>query len=151
MTPFDPIHILASRLKSREITASALVDAYLDRIGRLDLKLHAFAEVYERDARAAAERADERLAQNKALGALDGVPVAFKDLLHIEGKVSRGGSIGADQRAEHTATVVRRLTDAGMIALGKTHMVEAAFGSWGTNTVAGTPWNPWDLATHRVP
>lgn len=151
MNPFDPIHVLASRLKTRELTATALVEAYLERIGRLDPKLRAYAEVCADDARAAAERADSRLAQGKALGTLDGVPVAFKDLLHIEGKVSRGGSVGADQRPEHTATVVLRLTDAGMITLGKTHMVEAAFGSWGTNNVAGTPWNPWDLATHRVP
>ena len=151
MNLFDPIHALASRLRNREITASALTDAYLQRIRRLDPKLHAFAEVYEDDARAAAERADMRLAKNEAMGTLDGVPIAFKDLLHIGGRISRGGSIGADQRPEITATVVQRLTDAGMIALGKTHMVEAAFGSWGTNTVAGAPWNPWDLETHRVP
>jgi aspartyl-tRNA(Asn)/glutamyl-tRNA(Gln) amidotransferase subunit A len=151
MNPFDPIHVLASGLKTRELTAAALVDAYLGRIRRLDSKLHAYAEVYEREARAAAERADARRDAGKAMGTLDGIPIAFKDLLHIEGKVSRGGSVGADQHPDITATVVRRLTGAGMIALGKTHMVEAAFGSWGTNTVAGAPWNPWDLATHRVP
>jgi aspartyl-tRNA(Asn)/glutamyl-tRNA(Gln) amidotransferase subunit A len=38
-----------------------------------------------------------------------------------------------------------------MITLGKTHMVELAFGSWGTNTYGGAPWNPWDVAAHRVP
>ena len=151
MNPFDPIHVLASKLRSRELTATALVDAYLERIRRHDPKLHAFVEVFEDEARAAAKRADARLSSGGAAGALYGVPVAFKDLLHIEAKVSRGGSVGADQHPAITATVVRRLTDAGMIALGKTHMVEAAFGSWGTNNVAGTPWNPWDLATHRVP
>ena len=38
-----------------------------------------------------------------------------------------------------------------MIPLGKTHMVEFAFGGWGRNEPMGTPWNPWDTATHRVP
>jgi aspartyl-tRNA(Asn)/glutamyl-tRNA(Gln) amidotransferase subunit A len=38
-----------------------------------------------------------------------------------------------------------------MIVVGKTHMVEFAFGGWGTNARMGTPWNPWDLTTHRVP
>jgi aspartyl-tRNA(Asn)/glutamyl-tRNA(Gln) amidotransferase subunit A len=38
-----------------------------------------------------------------------------------------------------------------MIVLGKTHMVEFAFGGFGTNPLCGTPWNPWDLTTHRVP
>jgi aspartyl-tRNA(Asn)/glutamyl-tRNA(Gln) amidotransferase subunit A len=35
--------------------------------------------------------------------------------------------------------------------LGKLHMVEFAFGGWGTNPLMGAPWNPWDLETHRVP
>jgi len=38
-----------------------------------------------------------------------------------------------------------------MITLGKTHMVEFAFGAWGTNQTMGTPWNPWDLETPRAP
>jgi aspartyl-tRNA(Asn)/glutamyl-tRNA(Gln) amidotransferase subunit A len=38
-----------------------------------------------------------------------------------------------------------------MIPLGKLHMTEFAFGGWGTNPLMGTPRNPWDLQTHRVP
>ncbi len=37
-----------------------------------------------------------------------------------------------------------------MIPLGKTHMVEFAFGGWGRNEPMGAPWNPWDTRTHRV-
>ena len=37
-----------------------------------------------------------------------------------------------------------------MIPLGKTHMVEFAFGGWGRNAPMGAPWNPWDARTHRV-
>ena len=37
-----------------------------------------------------------------------------------------------------------------MIALGKTHLVEFAFGGWGRNVPMGAPWNPWDTRTHRV-
>jgi aspartyl-tRNA(Asn)/glutamyl-tRNA(Gln) amidotransferase subunit A len=46
---------------------------------------------------------------------------------------------------------VARLLAAGMIPLGKLHMVEFAFGAWGTNPLMGTPWNPWDLKRARVP
>jgi aspartyl-tRNA(Asn)/glutamyl-tRNA(Gln) amidotransferase subunit A len=53
--------------------------------------------------------------------------------------------------AETTSATVERLLAAGMIPLGKLHMVEFAFGAWGTNPLMGTPWNPWDLARHRVP
>ena len=45
------------------------------------------------------------------------------------------------------STAVRRLAAAGMIALGKTHMVEFAFGSWGTNTTMGAL--DWDLQRIR--
>ncbi len=50
-----------------------------------------------------------------------------------------------------TATLAERLVAAGMIILGKTHTVEFAMGSWGTNTHMGTPRNPWDLTVHRTP
>jgi aspartyl-tRNA(Asn)/glutamyl-tRNA(Gln) amidotransferase subunit A len=53
--------------------------------------------------------------------------------------------------AATSATVVSRLQAAGMVLLGKSHTVEFAFGGWGTNPSLGTPWNPWDLVTHRVP
>src|SRR5262249_53964059 len=39
----------------------------------------------------------------------------------------------------------------GMVVLGKTQMVEFAFGGWGANSKLGTPWNPWDREVHRVP
>jgi aspartyl-tRNA(Asn)/glutamyl-tRNA(Gln) amidotransferase subunit A len=50
-----------------------------------------------------------------------------------------------------TATLAERLIAAGMIVLGKTHTVEFAMGSFGTNTHLGTPRNPWDLVVHRTP
>ncbi len=52
--------------------------------------------------------------------------------------------------SDHTATAVERLVAAGMIPLGKTHMVEFAFGGWGRNQPMGAPWNPWDTRIHRV-
>jgi aspartyl-tRNA(Asn)/glutamyl-tRNA(Gln) amidotransferase subunit A len=83
---------------------------------------------------------------------LHGIPIALKDLLDIEGRVTTGGSVfWRDRVSSVTATAARRLAAAGMIALGKTHMVEFAFGSWGTNTTMGAPWNPWDLGTQRAP
>jgi hypothetical protein len=45
--------------------------------------------------------------------------------------------------APHTASLMRRLTAAGMINLGKTHTVEFAYCCWGTSRHLGTPWSPW--------
>ena len=149
---FAPMHALATRLKAGELSASTLVDCYLQRIGRHDDKYHAFVEVYADEARAAAEAADRARKAGQASGALHGIPLALKDLIDVAGKRTTGGSLYWRERVSPvTATVARRLSDAGMITLGKTHMVEFAFGAWGTNQTMGTPWNPWDLETPRAP
>lgn len=131
---------------SREIVA-----AYLDRIAALDIHLHAFVDVYRDDALAAAERADRERQAGAARGPLHGLPIAIKDLLHIRGRVTGAGSKSRPHGvADETATAAASLFAAGMIALGKTHLVEFAFGGWGRNQPLGAPWNPWDTATHRV-
>jgi aspartyl-tRNA(Asn)/glutamyl-tRNA(Gln) amidotransferase subunit A len=147
-----PLHALAEHLRKRTLTASALLDVYLERIQRYDGKLHAFVTVYADEARAAAEIADRALAAGRDLGALHGLPIALKDLVELEGRTTTGGSMfWRDRVSPLTATIALRLAAAGMIVLGKTHLVEFAFGAWGTNKTMGSPWNPWDPAVHRTP
>ena len=148
---YTPMHALAARLRAG-MSASELLDCYLQRIRRYDAKLHAFVAVYEREARTAAESADRALQSGLRVGPLHGIPIALKDLIEIEAVTATGGSAAWRERVSTvTATIVQRLTAAGMIVLGKTHMVEFAFGSWGTNTSMGTPWNPWDPQVQRTP
>ena len=86
------------------------------------------------------------------LGPLHGLPIAIKDLCDIEGRIGTMGSrMWQGRVAEATSATVQRLLGAGMIPLGKTQMVEFAFGGWGSNPLMGAPWNPWDLALQRVP
>ncbi|HET9025601.1 MAG TPA: amidase [Burkholderiaceae bacterium] len=152
LDPFAPLTDLAAALASGATSALALVESYLERIRRLDPALHAYVHVDENLALRHARAADERLASGVRLGPLDGVPIALKDLLEVEGFPTGVGSALWKQRTSRTtAVVVRHLLAAGMVPLGKTHMVEFAFGTWGANPQLGTPWNPWDLATHRVP
>jgi aspartyl-tRNA(Asn)/glutamyl-tRNA(Gln) amidotransferase subunit A len=142
---------LARRLERGETTSRAIVDACLERIDRLDGLLHAFVDVWRDEARARADGADRERRDGRARGALHGLPIALKDLLHVAGRQTTAGSKSWRGRiSNHTATVVTRLVDAGMIPLGKTHMVEFAFGGWGRNAPMGAPWNPWDARTHRV-
>ena len=74
---YAPMHVLAERLRAGELSASGLLDCYLQRIRRYDRKLNAFVEVYEDDARAAAEVADRAFEAGLARGALHGIPVAL--------------------------------------------------------------------------
>jgi aspartyl-tRNA(Asn)/glutamyl-tRNA(Gln) amidotransferase subunit A len=145
-TAFQPVHAMAGR------NSSALVELYLSRIEKYGERLHAFVAVYADEALRAAHAADEAIAAGYRLGPLHGVPIAVKDIVDIEGRVTTGGSKVWEKRiSPATATLVQRLIRAGMIVIGKTHSVEFAMGSFGTNQHMGTPRNPWDLGTLRAP
>ena len=149
---FASIEEMSCALSSGQITSLDLVDLYFSRIERIDPKLHAYAQVLEQGARQAARAADERRALGRRLGPLHGIPAAVKDIFDIAGHTTGAGSKALGGKvAEVSATAVRQLEDAGMVVLGKTHMVEFAFGGWGTNLQLGTPRNPWDPEVHRVP
>jgi aspartyl-tRNA(Asn)/glutamyl-tRNA(Gln) amidotransferase subunit A len=149
--PWTSLSVLSQRLAAGETSSREIVDACLARIDALDGKLHAYVEIYRDDAIAGAKAADLRRKAGLARGPLHGLPIALKDLLHIEGRATTAGSKSWRGRiATETATAVERLLAAGMIPLGKTHMVEFAFGGWGRNQPMGAPWNPWDTRVHRV-
>ena len=149
---FAPVHVLAEGLGNGRFTSAGIVDACLDRIARLDDRLHAFVALYDEDARTAADAADKARRTGHAVGPLHGIPVALKDIVDLQGRVTTGGSkVWLDRISPVTATLARRFIEAGMIVLGKTHTVEFAMGGWGTNSHMGTPWNPWDAVVHRTP
>jgi aspartyl-tRNA(Asn)/glutamyl-tRNA(Gln) amidotransferase subunit A len=143
---------LGAGLAAKKFSSREIADALLARIEKADGKLHAFNEVYAKEARALADAADTARSSGFPLGPLHGLPMAYKDLCDIKGRIGTGGSRMWEKRvATETSNTVERLTAAGMFPLGKTHMVEFAFGGWGTNPLMGTPWNPWDLKTPRTP
>lgn len=142
----------AALLRGAQCSSREVVDAHLARIEALNDKLHAFVEVYADEARVLADAADRARAARLPLGPLHGLPIGLKDLCDIAGRIGTVGSqMWRARVAETTCATVERLLAAGMIPLGKTHMVEFAFGGWGSNPLMGAPWNPWDLARHRVP
>jgi aspartyl-tRNA(Asn)/glutamyl-tRNA(Gln) amidotransferase subunit A len=145
------LNALAQLLVKGESSSREIVASFLDRIALLDKRLHAFIEVYRDEALAAAESADRERRSGAARGPLHGLPIAIKDLVHIRGKTTTAGSKARPHGvAGETATVAVHLLAAGMIPLGKTHLVEFAYGTWGRNAPMGAPWNPWDVKTHRV-
>ncbi len=149
---FASIAVLRDLLVRGDICSRELVELHLSRIERHDPLLHSYVDLHAQQALTVADGLDQLRRGGTTLGPLHGVPIAVKDLFDIEGWPTGGGSVAQPPRiAQLTATVVQRLRQAGAIVLGKTQTVEYAFGGWGTNAVMGTPWNPWDLETHRVP
>ena len=142
---------LSRAFEARALSPVDVVDALLARLKAREA-LHAYIAIYEYEARLAAEAADRALKSGHRVGPLHGIPIALKDLIDLKGRVTTGGSkVWINRVSPVTATLAERLIGAGMIVLGKTHTVEFAMGSFGTNTHLGTPWNPWDLAVHRTP
>jgi aspartyl-tRNA(Asn)/glutamyl-tRNA(Gln) amidotransferase subunit A len=126
---------------------SFIAETALARIGQFDPHLKAFALVEPEWVR------EEAWRQNKAAakGPLAGLTLAVKDLLDLRGLPTGGGcrtAVVAEAPAH--AVAVTALAGAGMLALGKAHTVELAFGTWGINRATATPRNPWDAGTVRV-
>ncbi|MBI09108.1 MAG: amidase [Rhodospirillaceae bacterium] len=151
-TAFSTVTDLIDGFASGALSPVAVMDRYLEQIATYDDKLHAFVAVYANDARMAAEAAEKAQGSGHRVGPLHGVPIAMKDIIDMEGRVTTGGSMPwCDRISTTTATLVERLVASGIIVIGKTHTVEFAMGGWGTNQHMGTPWNPWDVEVHRTP
>ena len=117
----------------------------LDAIDRINNRLNAFVLVDRDGAMRAAEQADRALNSGNSTGPLTGVPVAIKDIIHMDGLPTRCGSPAYPGRpSNHDAAVVGRLREAGAVMVGKTTTHELACG------VSSPPAaNPWDTA--RLP
>lgn len=148
---FSSVTQILQWYRSGKLTPSAVVEMYLQRLEKLNTHYNAYVADNALQAREAAQAATLRWQQGTAR-ALEGVPIAVKDLIDVAGLPTRAGSLTLpDTPVSHTATVVRLLQDAGAIVLGKVHTEEYAFGSWGVNESMGVPLNPWSGEEPLVP
>src|SRR5260370_41134065 len=86
------------------------------------------------------------------MGPLHGVPIALKDLVDLEGRVTTGGSkVWANRVSPVTATLAERAIAAGRLVLGKTHTAQFAVGGAGTHPPLGTPPDPGGPPGHPTP
>jgi aspartyl-tRNA(Asn)/glutamyl-tRNA(Gln) amidotransferase subunit A len=142
---------IADAVRRREITAVAVAQAALERIGRLNEALRAFITVTRDEAMAAAEQVDRQIAAGRGDALpLAGVPMAIKDSFWTKGVRATGGTkILADSVPTEDATAVARLRAAGCVLVGKSAMHEMAYGFTSRNPHHGDCRNPWDPT--RIP
>ena len=124
---------------------------FLDRIERARSN-PAFIFVTAERARREAAASRKRQREGRPAGPLDGVPVAWKDLVDLAGAPTTAGSALFRDSPPKTedAPIVANLAAAGAVALGKTNLTELAFSALGLNPHFGTPINPRDPATPRI-
>jgi aspartyl-tRNA(Asn)/glutamyl-tRNA(Gln) amidotransferase subunit A len=136
----------AAAIRARDVSATEVAQAHLDRIAAVDGQVHAFLHV---DAEGALETA-RRVDAGELSGPLAGVPLALKDVVvQKDVPTTAGSKILEGWRPPYDATVVTRLREAGVVILGKTNMDEFAMGSSTEHSAYGPTHNPWDLS--RIP
>src|SRR5260370_4157801 len=148
----------ARLIEKRELSPVELIDSRLDRIARVDGRLHSFIRVLADTARHEARATEAEIAAGKYRGPLHGIPIGLKDIYETAGVATTGHSkVMQDHVPQKDAFSVQRLREAGAIVVGKLATHEFALGGPSFDL----PWpparNPWNLsrltrgASHRPP
>ncbi len=132
---------LRNAIAAKQVSAEDITRGYLDRIDQLDRQWNSYHEVF-------ADRALERaraVDAGQVTGPLAGVPIALKDILCTDyGHTTCSSRMLENFQAPYTATLVRKLEEAGAIVLGKANMDEFAMGSSCEHCAFGEVANPWN-------
>jgi aspartyl-tRNA(Asn)/glutamyl-tRNA(Gln) amidotransferase subunit A len=135
----------ARLIQQRELSPVELVESRLQRIEKLDGKLHSFIRVLADSARAEARAAESEIAAGRYNGPLHGIPIGLKDIYETAGVPTTGHSkVMQDHVPKADAFSVRKLREAGAVVMGKLATHEFALGGPSFDL----PWpparNPWD-------
>ncbi len=153
-TAMKTLSELAADLAAGNTTSEKLTREYLDQIAEPSGEgPRAFIKVYADSALACAQASDLQRAHGVVASPLAGIPISIKDLFDVAGDITRAGSIilADAPPARCDAPAIARLRAAGAVILGRTNMTEFAYGAHGMNAHYGTPRNPYDRATQRIP
>jgi len=133
------------KLKNREISATELTKAYLERIEKFGKDLNCYITTTPERALSDAAASDERYANGNALP-LDGMPIAMKDLFATRGiRTTAASRMLENFVPEYESTVSQKFIDAGTILLGKANLDEFAMGTFSKTSFFGAPVNPWQM------
>jgi amidase len=137
---------MAAAVAAREISARELLELHLARVEQVNPAINAVVSMDPDRSLAEATAADEATARGDALGALHGLPHAFKDTHEVAGWTTTFGSpLRRDHVPRRDELIVERIRGAGAVVIGKTNVPEWAAGSHTFNPVFGTTRNPYDL------
>ena len=136
-------------LAKKEFSARELTESYLKEIANKNPEWNVYLEVFD-DVLASAEALDKKMARGEKLGALHGLPLAFKDNILVKGKIASAASkILKNYVASYDATVTAKLKQSGALILGRVNMDEFAMGVSTEQSAYGPTKNPRDST--RVP
>ena len=136
------------KLSNREISATELARAHIERIEKYNPELNAYITTTPERALADAAAADERI-KNGTARALDGIPIAMKDLFATRGiRTTAASRMLENFVPEYESTISQKFIDAGTVLLGKSNLDEFAMGTFSKTSFFGAPVNPWQMGRH---
>src|SRR5688572_8825951 len=139
---FYPVYKLATLVRNKKISSVELTKLYLNRLKKFGDTLQCVITIMEETALQQAKKADDEIAKGKYRGPLHGIPYGVKDLLAVEGTKTTWGAAGFEnQTINSTATVVKKLIDAGAVLVVKLTMGALAMGDIWYGGVTKNPWN----------
>jgi len=143
---FESAATLSTLLATRKISAVELLREFTARVDAVDGRVRAFNSRDDAGALRLAAESDARRAAGRELGPLDGLPVAFKDVIAVDGQpLTCSSRMLANFVSPYDATVTTKLRAAGAIPWGRLNLDEFAMGSSTENSAFAPTANPWDL------
>ena len=144
--PLPSVGELRRALDAGELSSVEITEASLERAESIDGSLRAFTGMRSEGARGDAAASDARRVEGKGLSSIDGIPVAIKDNMVMEGEPTTCASrILEGFVSPYTGTAVGKLRAAGAVIVGRTNLDEFAMGSSTEHSCFGATRNPWDL------
>ena len=144
------VHELQKKLKSKELTITEILESYCNRINEKEPEVEAFVTTYLEEAKAEAQKVQEKLDNGEDLGEYAGIPIGIKDNLCMKGtKTTCSSKMLENFVSPYDATVIEKLKDENIISLGKLNMDEFAMGSSTESSYFKKTKNPWNL--NKVP
>ena len=135
-----------TQLRSKKISSCELTQHYLERIQKYE-HLNSYISSCAEKALEQAQISDQKLANDTA-GALEGVPLAIKDLFVTKGvRTTAGSKMLHNFVPPYESSVTEKLRRAGAVFLGKTNMDEFAMGSASVTSSFGPVVNPWKASS----
>jgi len=128
----------------KEISVMEARDSFIKRINKINSTYNAYLEIFDDESILDLKKAENIIDNNSSK--LAGVFIGLKDLVDVKDKVTSAGSMILSKNiAKKDSKITKDFKKNNSIILGKTNLVEFAFGTLGINSNTPTCRNPWNI------
>lgn len=143
---FQPLSVIAEKIKKKEVSPVELVESLLERIDRIDPHINSYISVNYEGALRVAEQCEEEIVRGNYRGSLHGIPIGLKDMIDTKDlRTTYGSPIYENHVPKYDAEVVKTIKRAGGIVIGKQNTHQFAYGPTGDRSHFGPVKNPFHL------